>query len=200
MKRQIASLTSGILNPFLVSAVVILLISFESASSVSDAVKWSLILISISILPVLLVIIYLAHKDKLEGIFINVRRQRNRIYLLATFFTVASCILLLYLGAPMVLVASLVAGISAIFVFMCINLMWKISLHTAFAAASVTILTIFYGSAGALTAMLVPPVAWARIEMKHHSLAQTVAGALLAALIVVVVFHLFGLLKSAASF
>lgn len=200
MKKQIASLTSGILNPFLVSVVVILLLSFKSASSTSDAVKWSLILVAISILPVLLVIVYLAHKNKLEGIFINVRRERNKIYLLATFFAVAGGILLLCLGAPMVLVASLVAGLSAIFVFMWINLLWKISLHTAFAASSVTILTIVYGSVGALTAMLVPPVAWARIEMKHHSLAQTVAGALLAALIVVVVFHFFGLLRSATPF
>ncbi|MFC1906305.1 hypothetical protein ACFLV9_00465 [Chloroflexota bacterium] len=41
--------------------------------------------------------------------------------------------------------------------------------------------------------VLVPLIVWARIELKHHSLAQTVAGALLATLIVVVVFYLFGL-------
>jgi len=57
----------------------------------------------------------------------------------------------------------------------------------------VAVLTIVYGSVGVLAVMLVPPVAWARIEMKHHSLAQTIAGALLAVLIVVVVFRLFGL-------
>ena len=193
MKRQLASLTSGVLNPFLVSVVVILLLSFESASSVSDAVKWLLIFVTVSILPVFLVIIYLAHNDKLEGIFINVRGERHKIYLLAVCSIVAGCILLLNLGAPMVLVASLVAGLSAVFVFMCINLLWKISIRTAFMAASVAVLTIVYGSVGVLAVMLVPPVAWARIEMKHHSLAQTIAGALLAVLIVVVVFRLFGL-------
>ncbi|MDP6043044.1 MAG: hypothetical protein QF906_02390 [Dehalococcoidales bacterium] len=193
MKRQLASLTSGVLNPFLVSVVVILLLSFESASSVSDAVKWLLIFVTVSILPVFLVIIYLAHNDKLEGIFINVRGERHKIYLLAVCSTAAGCILLLNLGAPMVLVASLVAGLSAVFVFMCINLLWKISIHTAFMAASVAALTIVYGSVGVLAVMLVPPVAWARIEMKHHSLAQTIAGALLAVLIVVVVFRLFDL-------
>jgi membrane-associated phospholipid phosphatase len=193
MKRQLASLTSGVLNPFLVSVVVILLLSFESASSVSDAVKWLLIFVTVSILPVFLVIIYLAHNDKLEGIFINVRGERHKIYLLAVCSTAAGCILLFNLGAPMVLVASLVAGLSAVFVFMCINLLWKISIHTAFMAASVAALTIVYGSVGVLAVMLVPPVAWARIEMKHHSLAQTIAGALLAVLIVVVVFRLFDL-------
>ncbi len=196
MKKQMAKWTSGIFNPFLVSAVVVTLISFDSTNHVSEAMKWALILIAISILPVLCVVIYLAHKEKVEGIFINIRRQRNKIYFLASICVVAGCLLLLYLGAPLVLVATFVAGLAAIVVFMCVNFLWKISLHTAFAAASVTVLTILYGSNGALTAMLVPPIAWARIELEQHSLAQAVAGALLAVLIVVVVFHFFGLIGS----
>lgn len=193
MKKQIATLTSGILNPFLVGLGVILVLSFESTSSIADGLKWSLILIAVSILPIFLIVVYLVHKDKLEGIFINVRRQRNKIYVLATFCTVAGFIILFYLGAPLVLVASFVAGLSAILIFMLINLLWKISVHTAFVAASVTALTILYGSAGAVTAVLLPPIAWARTELEHHSLAQVAAGALVAALIVVGVFHLFGL-------
>ena len=196
MKKHVAKLTSGVFNPFLVSFIIIILISFEATTSVSDAFKWSLILTAISILPVFSVILYLAHKAKLEGIFINIRQQRNIIYLLASICMALGCIIILYLGAPSVLIAAFVAGLSAILVFMSINLVWKISIHTAFAAASVTVLTILYGSIGAVTAMLLPPIAWARIELEHHSLAQTVAGALLAVLIVVVVFHLFGIIGS----
>ena len=196
MRRQIANLTSNILNPFLVSLVVILLLSFESTSSISDAIKWSLILIAVSILPVFLIIVYLVHNQKLEGIFVSPRRQRNKIYLLASVCAVVSCIILLYLGAPLVLVATFVAGLSAILIFTCINLLWKISLHTAFIAASVTVLIILYGSIGIVTAALLPPIAWARIELEHHSLAQVATGATLAALIVVVVFYLFGLIGS----
>ena len=195
MRRQIANLTSNILNPFLVSLVVILLLSFESTSSTFDALKWSLILIAVSILPIFSVIVYLVHNQKLEGIFVSPRRQRNKIYLLASACTVVGCIILLYLGAPLVLVATFVAGLSAILIFTCINLLWKISLHTAFIAASVTVLIILYGSIGTVTVVLLPPIAWARIELEHHSLAQVAAGAILAALIVVVVFYLFGLIS-----
>jgi len=196
MRKQIASLTSNILNPFLVSLGVIILLSFESTSSMSDAIKWSLILVAFSILPVFLIIAYLVHRERLESIFINVRHQRHIIYLLASIFMASGCVILFYLGAPLVLIAVFVAALSSILIFMGINLMWKISIHTAFAAASVTLLTIIYGSIGALTVMLVPPVAWSRIELEHHSLAQTVAGALIAVLIVVVVFHFFGLIGS----
>ncbi len=193
MRERIANLTSNILNPFLVSLILILLLSFKSTSSVLDAVKWSLISIAVSILPVFGVIIYLVRSQRLESAFINVRKQRTKIYLLAGICAGVGYVILYYLEAPKELMATFVAGLSAVVVFMCINFLWKISLHTALITASVAILIILYGSIAAITIALVPLIAWARIELKHHSLAQVAAGALLAALIVVVVFYLFGL-------
>jgi len=193
LRERIASLISNILNPFLVSLILILLLSFKSTSSALDAVKWSLISIAISILPVFGVIIYLVRSQKLESAFINVRKQRTKIYLLAGVCAGIGCIILPYLEASSTLIATFVAGLSAVVVFMCINFLWKISLHTALITASVAILIILYGSIAAVTVVLVPLIAWSRIELKHHSLAQVATGALLAALIVVVVFYLFGL-------
>jgi len=193
LRERIASLTSNILNPFLVSPVLILLLSFKSTSCILDAVKWSLISIAVSILPVFLVIIYLVRNRILESPFINVRKQRTKIYLLAGVCAGVGCIIFHYLGAPKELIATFVAGLSAVVIFMCVNLLWKISLHTAFVTASATVLIILYGSIAAATVVLIPLIAWSRIELKHHSLAQVITGALLAALIVVVVFYLFGL-------
>ena len=193
-KKRAARLTSNIANPFSISLLMIILLSFTSTSSTFDAFKWILISIALSILPVFAIIVYLVHNHRLEGIFIRAREQRNKIYLLASACAVVSCVVLYFLGAPRVLVASFVTALSAIIIFMCINLWWKISVHTAFVTASVTILIVLYGSLGAVTAALLLPIAWSRIELEHHSPAQVAAGALLAALIVVVVFYLFGIL------
>ena len=193
MRKRIANLTSNILNPFLVSLVLILLLSFKSTSSTLDAVKWSLISIAASSLPVFSVIVYLVRSGRLDTIFTNVRGQRTKIYLLAGVCTGVGCIILHYLGAPLVLVATFVAGFSGVIIFMCINLFWKISLHTAFITASVIVLIILYGPIAAGTVVLVPLIGWARIELKHHSLAQVATGALLAASIVTVVLYLFGI-------
>ena len=193
MKERIANLTANILNPFLVSFVLILLLSFESTSGALDAVKWSLISVAASILPVFGVIIYLVRSQKLESAFINVRKQRTKIYLLAGVCAGVGCVILYYLEAPKELIATFVAGLSAVVVFMCVNFWWKISLHTALISASVTILIILYGPIAVVTVVLIPLIVWARIELKYHSLAQAAAGALLAALIVVVVFYLRGL-------
>ncbi len=194
VRKRIASLTSIVLNPFIIGMGVIFLLSFESTSRVSEGMKWALLLVGVTILPVFVVILYLAHTDKVTGMFIRIREQRHQVYLLATVCTVAGALILYFLEAPPVLVACIVAALSAVVIFMVINLRWKISLHAAFAAGSAAVLTLVYGAAGALAAIMVPPVAWSRIELGQHTLAQTVAGALLSVLIVVAVFHFFGLI------
>lgn len=194
MRKRLAKLASNILNPFLVSLVIVILLATESTSRAFDAFKWSLISLAFSIVPVFMVIVYLVHKEKLEGFSISVRRQRDKIYLLASACAIVGCAVLSYLEAPPVLLASFVAGLSALVIFMCINLWWKISVHTAFVSAFVIILIDLYGLVGVAAAVLLPLIAWSRIELEHHSPAQVAAGALLAALIVVVVFHLFGLI------
>jgi hypothetical protein len=189
---RLAKLTSNIINPFLVSSAVIVLLSFESTSTSLDAIKWASISIALSIIPVFIVIVYLVRHKKLDGIFVNPHRQRRKVYILASSVAVAACFFLYWLGAPRLLVVTFTAGLVAIVAFMLINLAWKISLHTAFIAASVTVLTIVYGYLGALTAILVPPVAWARIKLDYHTLWQVTTGALLSVIIVFTVFFLFG--------
>ena len=194
MRKSLAKLSSDILNPFLASFVVIVLLAFESTSSTSDALKWASIAIALSVLPVFVVVVYMVRHRKLEGIFVNPREQRTRIYLLATALAIIGCVVLYYLEVPELLITAFVAGLAAIAAFMVINIFWKISLHTAFVAASVTVLIIVYGVAGVWTVLLLLLVAWARIEMKLHSPAQVASGALLAACIVAVVFWLFGMI------
>jgi membrane-associated phospholipid phosphatase len=192
MRERLARLTSNILNPFLITFVVIVLLSFKATADTAGALKWTSISVALSVLPIFVVVVYLARLGKLDGIFVNPRHQRHRIYLLASVLAIAGCMVLWYFDAPELLTASFTAGLTAIIVFMVINFFWKISLHTAFMAASVTVLIMVYGAAAAWTVVLLPPVAWARIEMKQHSPVQVAAGALLAAVIVVLVYRGFG--------
>ena len=194
MRKTLAKLASDILNPFLVSLVMIVLLSFESASSLSDAMKWSFLSLALSAVPILVIILYLVHSERLEGIFIKARQQRGKIYLMSSVFVALSCVVLFYLGAPVELLAAFVAALLAIVIYMTINRWWKISVHTGFVTASITLLIILYGAIGLAAAVLLPLIAWSRVELEHHSPMQVAVGAMLAALIVVTVFRLFGLI------
>jgi membrane-associated HD superfamily phosphohydrolase len=192
MRERLSRLTSSILNPFLVSFIVIVLLAFKSAASTIDALKWASISIVLSVLPVFIIVIYLVRCRKLNSIFANPREQRHGIYILASVLGVIGCGVLWYFGAPELLAVTFTAGLIAIVIFTTINYFWKISLHTAFMAAAVVVLVMVYGAAAAWTFVLLPPVAWARMELKQHSWAQVATGAILAAVIVVGVFRGFG--------
>jgi len=194
MIKRIANLTSIIFSPFLVGLALILLVSFESTASILDAIKWSLILIALSILPIYLVVVYLVRSNKLDGILGSIRQQRSKIYALAAILAGIGCIILFYLKAPLIMLALFATGFFGTAIFMGINLWWKISLHTAFIAASVTLLVILYGFIAAVAIVLIPLVAWSRLELESHSPAQLVAGALLAISILPAVFYFFGLI------
>ena len=194
MQKRLAGLISNALNPFVVTLVVILLLTYESTTSLADAFKWSLILTGLCLLPVYLAAVCFVRSGQLSAIFSNSRRQRTKIYLFGCVCVAIAFIALWLLGAPTRLLASLVAGLSAGLLFMAINLWWKISVHTAFVTAAAVLLVILYGWLALLAIVIVPLVAWSRRELGQHSPGQVVAGALLAALNVSVVFYLFGLI------
>jgi hypothetical protein len=198
MKKTLAGLTTNVINPFLMSFIVIVLLAFKGTDSAAAAVKWASIATALSVLPVLVVVFFLVRRKKLDGIFVNPRWQRTGIYLLASALGAIGYGLLWYLEAPALLVATFAAGFAAIVIFMWINLSWKISLHTAFLAGAVAILIIVYGVAATWTVLLLPPVAWARMELKQHSLMQVAAGTLIAAAVVVGIFWGYGLVGNQA--
>ncbi|MGD0779814.1 MAG: hypothetical protein ABR954_03410 [Dehalococcoidales bacterium] len=194
MRKRIARLISNILNPFLASAAILVLLSFKDAPSTTEALKWAAISLVISVLPVLIVVIWLVRSQKMDGFFDNTRRQRHIIYLLASVLGAIGCWLMWGLKAPELLAVTFTAGFAELVVFTGINHYWKISLHMAFAAGAVTIVSLVYGMAAVWAVIFLPLVAWARIELKQHSIAQVITGAVLAAAIVAAIFGAFGVI------
>ena len=184
MRQRIARLTSSLLNPFLVSFVTIVFIVLDSTDSVTGALKWTAIALALSVLPVFLFILYQVRRKKLDSIFPETTGQRRMIYVLATVVAAAGCGVMWSFEAPELLAVSFIAGLAAVIIFMAINLYWKISLHTAFISAAAVVLTLVFGVKAAWVFVLLPLVAWSRLELKLHTPAQVAAGAILAAAIV----------------
>lgn len=194
MKTRLAHLASNLLNPFALSLVVIMVLAFETSASPVDAFKWLLIIIGTSVLPVYVTSVYMVRAGQLDGLFSNRRRQRTKIYIIGIACAGVSYLLLWLLEAPDGLMAALVAALSASILFMVINTVWKISVHSAFVMAAAVMLIILYGWVGAVALAIVPLTVWARMELNQHSLAQALAGAALSGLIMFTVFYLFGVI------
>jgi hypothetical protein len=192
MREKLAKLVSDIINPFLVSFIVIVLLAIKDASTLADGLKWASISVALSVLPQFIVTRFMVQRKKLNAYFANPREQRHIVYIVATGLGALGCGLLWYLKAPRLLSVTFTAGLAATVIFTVINYFWKISLHTAFMAGAVVVVIIAYGVKAAGVFILLPPVAWARITLQQHSVAQVLTGGLLAAAIVAGVFWGFG--------
>ena len=195
MKETLARLVSNILNPFVVAVTALALVAFRATSTAADAFLWIAFSIAISVLPVVVVVIFLVRRKKLDGFFSNPREQRNSVYLLASVLGIIDCALYWYLHAPRLLSVLFTAGLIAVIVFMVINYYWKISLHTAFVTGAVVVLVIIFGWKALFAVALIPLVAWSRIVLKQHTMPQVIAGGLLSVVIVGGVFWGFGVIN-----
>jgi len=193
IRQQIADLISNIVNPFVICIAIIVLVSFESVTGTFDAIRWSLIMTGLTVLPILIGLIYLVRRGKVNRIFTDIRQQRTIVYIIGTVCVAIGCAILYFSSAPKMLVAAFISGLAGALIFMMINLKWKISLHTGAISALGAILSILYGWIGVLSLLVVTLTGWARVETNHHTTTQVIGGAIMSFTIIFVVFRLFGI-------
>ena len=113
----------------------------------------------------------------------NVGDRRPRLVVLAfiTASVAAGLILLLVLGAPPLVTGYLAFMLASVAVLAAITLVWKISIHCAVAAGSVTVLALVYGPLVFGGYLLVGLLGWSRVAVRDHTTPQVVSGSVLGA-------------------
>jgi membrane-associated phospholipid phosphatase len=89
--------------------------------------------------------------------------------------------LLVGFGAPGELSGYVGCMLASVAVLAAITTAWKISIHCAVAAGSVTILVLLFGLALTPAFLLVALTGWSRVVLKDHTAAQVIAGTVLGA-------------------
>jgi hypothetical protein len=122
---------------------------------------------------------WLVSRGEVSDLDVQRREQRSRP-LLATLTGISLAWgLLWWKAAPALLLSVASAHWLQMLVVFIITLRWKISMHTAAAAAFVALMGYLVGSAAAPMVLSLPVIAWARIRLSRHTPAQTLAGAVL---------------------
>lgn len=107
------------------------------------------------------------------------RASRTGPLLVAVAAVVVALVLLVLLGAPRLLTATVTAMLAALAVTVPITLRWKISFHAAVSAGTVVVLAQVLPAVPTLVvgALVVAAICWARVRVTHHTPAQVAAGA-----------------------
>lgn len=135
-------------------------------------------------------VVLLVRLGKVPDHHISDRAKRTPVLLTALVSVLLGLGVLEALGAPAsvgVMVLSMIAGIV---VTAAVSLFWKLSGHASVIAAAAVILTLMFGPACLPLLLLVPLVAWSRVVLGDHTVAQVVAGSLFGGVVIAGVWWL----------
>jgi membrane-associated phospholipid phosphatase len=186
-----ASFLSSVACPPVLAAAMMAI----TASIVDTAQAWryALLYVSLAIATPIAYLGWLVHRGTVSDLDVKVRAERWRPLLAAQLGMAIALVLFLVRGAPPLMIGlagGMLVYTSAAFF---ITLYWKISMHSAAAAALTALAVVQFGPHAYPLAAGVPLMAWARIRLRRHTLAQTIAGALLGSGVLVVALTRFAL-------
>lgn len=186
--RRLAALLTAVFAPAHLVIVLLLVVGAASDPSAARGLGWGVLAaLLVGVAPYGWVLLSV-RQGRLASRHIPDRRQRLVPLAIAAGFAVAGAGLLAVLGAPRQVVALVVAMLVGLGVTGTITTRWKISIHAAVAAGTVTILAIVFGPALLATAAVVPATGWSRVTLRDHTPTQVIVGAVLGSLIAATVF------------
>jgi membrane-associated phospholipid phosphatase len=187
----LANLIAQVLSPPVVTTPAIALVAHASGSAA--AWSWAIAFFAMAISVPVLYVWWLLRRGEISDFHIPLREQRYRPFL----FTLVSSALALGVlaagGAPRLLVVlATAAWVQGVILFL-VTLRWKISAHCAAMASLATLAVGLLGAMAMPVLATVPLVAWSRLRLERHTLAQTVAGTALGIVVTAAAFPLLHL-------
>lgn len=190
--RDLAKIVSTIFNPFLTALALFAILAHATATGTFEF--WRLLFIStfFTSLGPMLYVFWLYGTDRVSDLDMSVRHERESVFSAFALFYLLGTIALWVTHAPKILTAALAGYTLSTLVVQYITRYWKISTHALGIAAPLVALTVLYGKQTLPFLVLIPLVGWARVYLKAHTLAQVIAGTLLAIVSTVGFFKAFG--------
>lgn len=186
---KLAYWISEIGSPPLTGLATLLLIGFVLAST--QAWQWIGLYLLMTIVLPCLYIAWLVHKGLVTDFHLPVREERIRPLIFAGAMVLLGWSAIHWAAVPSPLrMFATVNAVQAI-IFFLITLRWKISLHCAAAATLAQLAITFLGAFALPLSVSVPLIAWSRVHLKRHTLAQTIAGACLGIAVVTPALFLY---------
>jgi len=179
-RERMARLVTEVMSPVVLIVFVTLIVAVHSAG-VARGLGLGLVAIFFAGgLPYGFVLIGV-RRGQLTDHHVSRREQRPRVMAVALASVAAGLLVLHWLDAPRALFALVAAMVAGLVVALAVTSFWKISIHAAAAAGTVTSLAILVSPWWLLLAPVVVLTGWARVVIRDHTPAQVSVGAIVGA-------------------
>jgi hypothetical protein len=189
---RVARWITELFAPAVLATVMPIVVAVHASPTLWAAVGWSLTTTAFTAAVPFSIIWIGVRRGRLTDHHIGVREQRRTPLLVALASVIAGLFVLVLADAPRQLIAMVVVMLAVLAAIAVVNRIWKLSAHSAVSAGSVIVLTILYGPAALAFILLVAAIAWSRVRLADHTIAQVVAGVIVGATVAAPVFLAIG--------
>ena len=177
--KQLARWISILAHPFVITLVVVLAAAPERCAA--WAAKSAALVGLVAIVPVGLLIALQVRRGRWRDVDASRREERPLLLAVGCIALGALMVWLLIRDPRSFLLRGTLAVLAMLLVSSIVNRWVKVSLHCAFAAFGAAVLLAGGSPLGWLLAALLPILAWARLAMGRHRVAEVVAGVIIGA-------------------
>lgn len=185
---RIAFVISQVASPPMQALAGIVLVGLELRSGAAWA--WLGFFLLAAVLAPLFYVLLSIKRGKVSDLDLRTREQRTGPMLVTIGSLTLASLIVWLAGAPRLMVTLAFACSAEMVALFLVTRRWKISMHSAAAAGIAAIAWNLLGPVAWPFALLVVLVAWSRVRLRQHSVAQTILGALLSMAIFTTIFWL----------
>jgi hypothetical protein len=190
-RRRVAAVVTEVCSPAVVVVLLPLAVAWHATGHrVGATVLWGLVVALFSSALPMAFIIHGARRGRWDGHHVRNREGRLTPLLLCLASTVVGLAILVFGGAPRDVVALNLAMLATLLACTAVTQLWKISLHSAVAGGAAATMVLIYGPLSLVLVPVVALVAWSRVVVLDHTVAQVIAGSLIGPVVGGVVFVL----------
>jgi membrane-associated phospholipid phosphatase len=175
-------------SPFLLAALLLLIVSWHATHRIWPALGWAALTATFVTVGPLVLLALAVCAGRVRNLDLDLRDERPWPMVMALGITVVGLTILWALGAPRLLLILLLSTLIGGTVALLITLRWKISIHAGGAAGAATVLALLYGAQALPLLLGVVLIGWSRVMLGKHTWPQVVVGAALSVVITVLVF------------
>lgn len=190
--HRIARIISDVLSPIVALPACTFVVSIHDSTTWLSGLTHGAIAVFFAVAFPYAVLLSWVRSGRLADREVRDRAQRPAIMLITLASVSLGLAALWFLHVPRDLFAHMAAMVAGLALTLAVTSRWKISLHTACLAGAIASVFILVTPWVAVSTALLAPLAWTRMLLKHHSLAQTCAGVALGGTVAAVVVSYLG--------
>jgi len=182
---NIAQVVSKCTNPAILSVITLLLMVFTKSTSVRESINWyAIILLFFVFIPAVYILLRTSGDRKRIKTMVELSKFLKQhpvdILGMALLLGIPCLLILWYIKAPPVLIATIAALLAGSIVTSLFNLFYKVSFHMTGFTILIIMIAREWGQPFLFLLLLIPLISWAKFYIHDHTIPQLISGILVA--------------------